>query len=375
MTALEGMASGQAAAGLSVRVLSTQSRRGEATVCAALEAAGVEVHELQGASAGLRRHRELCPALRRLLLDTDAVHIHSMWEQPQHVAARLAVECGVPYIISPHGMLDPWSLGQSKWKKRVYLRLRGLTNLRRAARLHFTTQTERDLAAPFRRPGQDLVEPLGVDVSTLGVPHDPALDLRRRHRLSEGPVLLFFGRLHPKKQPEILIDAFSRLLKQRADGPRPSLVLAGPADPAYEAALRHRVASSGTAHATIFTGPLAGADRVAALRSADLFCLPSQQENFGLAVAESLAAGTPVLISDQVNIWREITEARVGWATSPELDPYSTRLIELCRDPGLLLTTAKRTVAYAGETYDWSQISKRWLEHYSKLPLREAEPA
>lgn len=367
VTALLGMAASQAEAGLGVSVLSTQREAAGETVREELEGAGVRVNLLLGASPRLRQHAELRPQLRSLATEFDVFHVHAVWEQPQHEACRIAAAAGVPYIVSPHGMLDPWSLSQSRFKKALYLALRMRTNLRRAAAIHFTTTTERDLAQRFWRKGQALVEPLGVDLETLTPAHDPALALRARFNLPDGPILLFFGRLHPKKQPELLIDAFARVLDESKLDSRPSLVLVGPADAAYQESLAARARELGVEDATTFAGPLVGADRVAALQSADLFCLPSQQENFGLAVAEAIAAGTPVLISDQVNIFKEIAAAGVGWATPPALDPYAERLCALCKQPDSIAEASHRCVGFARDTYDWSAIAAHWIDHYKRI--------
>lgn len=370
VTALLGMAGSQAQAGVETCVLTTSSDPTHETVQPELESEGVEVQVLQGAWAQFRRHPRLCAALQTQITSADAVHVHALWEEPQHLACRIAQRVGKPFVVSPHGMLDPWSLRQSRWKKRAYLALRTRRHLRHATGLHFTTTTERDLASSFWKKGQPIVEPLGVDLETLQSTPPADLGLRSRLGLSEGPVLLFFGRLHFKKQPEVLIDAFARVLSRLdADGghPRPTLVFVGPAEPEYLKELEARAVSCGVADATVFAGTLTGPDRVAALQSADLFCLPSQQENFGLAVAEAIAAGTPVLISDQVNIFEEIVAGGVGWATAPDVEPFAEELHRLCVSPDAIDAAAARCEAFARQAYDWSVIAERWKAHYYSL--------
>jgi glycosyltransferase involved in cell wall biosynthesis len=130
--------------------------------------------------------------------------------------------------------------------------------------------------------------------------------------------MLFLGRLHVKKGVEMLIDAF------RAVRPPMRLVVAGPPDTAaYGERLRRRAEGL----PVDFVGMLRGEEKWGALAAAEVFALPSHQENFGVAVAEALAAGTPVLVSERVNIWREIVEAGAGWA-EPDDAAGTRRLVE-----------------------------------------------
>ena len=137
-------------------------------------------------------------------------------------------------------------------------------------------------------------------------------------------ILLFLGRLHPKKGCDILIDALSRVV----DPQNPiSLALAGPDQIGWEAELRTQVARLNLESHVVFTGMLQGAMKRGAFASADAFILASHQENFGMSVVEALAGGLPVLISNRVNIWREIDADRAGYVESDNLEG-TVRLIK-----------------------------------------------
>jgi glycosyltransferase involved in cell wall biosynthesis len=133
---------------------------------------------------------------------------------------------------------------------------------------------------------------------------------------------LFLGRLHPKKGCDILLDAFARLSSREST----SLILAGPDQIGWEANLRNQAARLNLTDRVVFTGMLQGNMKQGAFASADAFVLPSHQENFGISVVEALAAGVPVLISNRVNIWREIDADRAGYIESDDLEGTSRLL-------------------------------------------------
>ena len=147
-TALIGMASAQARAGLGVSVLTTWRQGQSPEMGQGLEQAGVKLTQVGPVTGALRRHPDLAKQLDRLVSEADVVHIHSVWEEPQHLAARAAKNQGKPYLITPHGMLDPWSLAQKKWKKRLYMAWRLRRDLNQASALHFTTEAERAAIDP-----------------------------------------------------------------------------------------------------------------------------------------------------------------------------------------------------------------------------------
>ncbi len=367
VTALVGMAGSQADAGLHVTVVATLRNPEDESAAAQLAAHGVQVVVLTPATAALRNHPDINPSLRKHIADADLVHIHGMWEQIQHAAAREATRQNKPYVISPHGMLDPWSLSQSKLKKQLYMAWRARKNLQNAAALHFTTTVERDLTGPLNLKPRAIVEPLGVDLENLTPPCDPALSLRNQFGLHDGPILLFFGRLHHKKRPGLMIEALAALLNDGwpGDQPTPQLAFVGPASEELFAELKALAESTGVTEHVTFTGMLTGEARRAALQTSDLFCLPSQQENFGLAVAEALAAGCPVFISDQVNIHGQISDAGVGWVSPPELEPWTKTLRDILTDPEGLKRRRDAAKPFAVKAYDWSNIARHWADtHY-----------
>jgi glycosyltransferase involved in cell wall biosynthesis len=294
--AVVGLASAQKRAGLDVRVISTHRAGDDLSSADVLREQDIQVHLVGPTSGLLSGHPALASALQDVLAAADIVHIHALWEDIQHHAAVAARQIGIPYIFRPCGMLDPWSLSQSRWKKRLYMAWRLRRDLNGAAALHYTATLERDVAGPLELKPLSLVEPNGVDLSEFeALP--PAGTFRSRYpMIGDRPLVLFLSRLHPKKGIELLLPAFARGAPAGA-----VLVIAGPGEERYTEQLMDRAAALGVKDRVLFTGMLRGRDRVAAFADADLFVLPSYQENFGIAVVESLAAGTPVVISDQVS--------------------------------------------------------------------------
>jgi glycosyltransferase involved in cell wall biosynthesis len=290
------------------------------------------------------------------------VHVEALWEEIQHQGAKIAHRLRVPYVISPHGMLDPWSLSQSRLKKQIYMALRLRRDLNRASALHFTTSIERDLTTPLKLKPPAIVEPNGVDLREFdALPARGAF--RARHpQIGERPMVLFLSRVHPKKGLDLLVPAFAA-----AAPPSAVLVIAGPDSDGYAEQVRASAERAGIGERIIFTGMLRGRDRLEPMVDADLFVLPSYQENFGIVVAEALACGCPVIISDQVNIHPEISAAGVGAVVPTKVEPLADAIKRWMSDDSLRRAAAAKAPAFVRERYDWNQIAQRWIGHYEKL--------
>jgi len=361
-TALIALARAQRRAGLEIDVLSTFTTPSEAAA-EELRRAGIGVMLIGPTAPPLYRHPQIELSLREQMPKADIVHIHALWEEVQHRAARVARELRKPYVMTPHGMLDPWSLGQSRWKKRIYLALRLRSDLNHATAIHYTSEIERDLAAPLKLKPGTIVEPNGVDLAEF---HELPTrgGFRAKHALLAGerPIVLFLGRVHPKKGLNLLVSAFAQAAPTNA-----VLVIVGPDADGYGNEVRALAKQHGVADRLLFTGMLRGRDRIEAFVDADLFALPSYQENFGIAVVEALASECPVLISDQVNIHREITAGGVGAVVPTEVEPLARELGRWMTDENLRRQAGARGPAFVRERYDWNRIAEHWTRHYASL--------
>jgi glycosyltransferase involved in cell wall biosynthesis len=359
--ALRGLVTAQAANGLNVRVLATFAHGDDLGFAAALQARGVTVRLVGPCRGRLGRHPDLSAAAAEAVAAADVVHIHALWEEVQHQAARTARLTEKPYLIRPCGMLDPWSLRQSRLKKSLYLFWRLRRHLNAAEALHFTSDAEHTGTVSLRLRPRAIVEPNGIDVSEYA--DLPARGtFRQRWALPKArTVLLFLGRLHPKKGLDLLLPAFARIEGDSL------LVVAGPSEPGYQRGLKAEAARLGIADRVLFTGMLLGEDKLAAYVDADLFVLPSYQENFGMAVAEALAAGLPVVISDQVNIHAEVAAAGAGGVVPTDTTALAVELARWTGDPERLCRAGAKAREFARARYDWTAIARRWVGHYERL--------
>lgn len=327
-----------------------------------LRGAGVEVHLFGPAIGPTKWVRGLGRSLRPLVEKADVVHVHALWEEIQHHAAVEARRAGVRTVITPHGMLDPWSLSQGRWKKTLHMSLRLRGHLNRAAALHVTAAQEYEQVRPLRLTVPPLVESLGVDLSEFDPLPAKGFLRERFPEIGGRGIVLFLGRVHPKKGLDLLIPAFAR-----AETGGAVLVVAGPAEEAYERELRGLVARHGLEGRVFFTGMLHGTERVRAYVDADLFVLPSHQENFGVSVAEALAAGVPVIVSDKVNICGLIEGAGIGQVVALDVADIARALSRWMGDADLRASASGKARAFARMHFDWAQIGGRWPGHYQRL--------
>ncbi|MGO4325706.1 glycosyltransferase [Cupriavidus sp. 2TAF22] len=287
---------------------------GDAPDAACVRDSELDVIALGPSSLKYGFSRRMLQWLRAHAEGYDAVIVEGLW-QFHALAVCLALRGKqVPYFVFTHGMLDPWFREHyplKHLKKSVYWLLGDYWVLRGARGVLFTCSEER-----LRAHGAFWPYRCREVVATYGTAQPPqqAAPLREAFfctfPATRGKrIVLFLGRIHEKKGCDLLVDAFAGVAAQDA---ALHLVLAGPYDAAMRTALEQRLAGYGLSARTCWTGMLKGDLKWGAFHAAELFCLPSHQENFGVAVAEALGCGVPVLISDKVNIWREIVEDGAG---------------------------------------------------------------
>jgi glycosyltransferase involved in cell wall biosynthesis len=292
-----------------------------------IEDVDLTVHALGSGRMSYRYSRALLPWLRQHGGDYDRVIVNGMWQYLSFAAWRRYAGSSVPYYVFPHGMLDPWfkeTFPLKHLKKWLYWPWAEYRVLRDAAAVIFTSEEERSQARKsfWLYRAREKVSPLGVEAPPIS-PNAKSGFLSRYPQLQNTRNFLFLGRLHPKKGCDILLDAFARIGSNHPI----SLILAGPDQIGWEKDLRRQVARLNLTDRVVFTGMLQGATKQGALASADAFVLPSHQENFGISVVEALAARVPVLISNRVNIWREIDADGAGYVESDDL-AGTTRLLQ-----------------------------------------------
>jgi glycosyltransferase involved in cell wall biosynthesis len=256
----------------------------------------------------------LVPWLKQNADKYDIIVINGLWNYLSLGAWRGLRKSKVPYFVYTHGMLDPWFKQKYPLKhaaKQLFWFFSEGQLLRHAKAVLFTSEEERRLARNAFYPYKVASEVV-VGYGTADPPADDGTAKRAFYAqfplLLEKPFILFLGRLHPKKGCDILIKAFHRV----QDRFPYDLVFAGPDQVGWKEELASLAKDLNLSDRIHWTGMLAGDQKWGALRSCEAFILPSHQENFGVAVAEALACGKEVLITNKVNIWREVEQSGVG---------------------------------------------------------------
>jgi glycosyltransferase involved in cell wall biosynthesis len=302
-----------------------------------------------GVSPGMRRWLEAAASSGQ----TDVIHNHGLWMMPNVYpgwVCRENSDCGL--VVSPRGTLSAWALHLNAIRKRIFWALIQGPALRNVACFHATAPSEYESirAMGFTQPV--CIVPNGIDVPLL---NRPPLEGRRR--------LLFLGRIHPIKGIDVLLKAWAAVEGRFADW---ELHLAGPDSAGYLAELRTLAATLGVRR-VVFRGPLYGADKLEAYREASLFVLPTHSENFGMSVAEALAAGTPAIVTKGAP-WPGLTSEGAGWWIDHGVDSLAATL-----ETALVLPEARLAeMGIAGRTwmlrdYSWQRIGTQTLATYHWL--------
>lgn len=319
----------------------------------------------------LLRYRASLAFLRwitRHVCDYDLIHVHGVLNLPCLAAERAAVSQGVPLVVRPLGILNRWGMERRKpLLKTLWFRFLEKPLLDQAAAMHFTSQEEHEDVSRLGITAPARVLPLGMDMTPFeNLPS--GADFRRSLGISSSEkLLLFLSRIHPKKGLELLFDAFSRLRRQRQDV---RLVVAGDGEPDYLAKLHSLAVTLDIDGSVHWTGFLDASQRMKALAAADLFCLPSSSENFGIALLEAMAAGIPCVSSPEVALAREpVTQGAVEVV---QRDPalWYGAMDALLSQPQRARALADRAIQVCREHYSTEKLGTNLVQLYSGLLKR-----
>ena len=288
-----------------------------------VKSASIRVHAIGHSNIGGYGYTaKLKPWLQVHAHEYDAIIINGIWQYHSFGAWRALKKLGIPYYIFTHGMLDPWfkkAYPLKHLKKWLYWPWAEYRVLRDAEAVLFTCEEEKRLAPQsfWLYKANGIVVNYGTKQSPAGKEHFQNLFLAKYPKLSGKRIFLFLSRIHEKKGCDLLIEAFAKVCEE---DPLLHLVMAGPGSQALLKKLKTLAEQLGIAERITWTGMVQGDDKWAAYYASEAFVLPSHQENFGIVVAEALACGLPVLISDKVNIWREIEADGAGVINTDTVD-------------------------------------------------------
>lgn len=307
---------------------------------------------------------DMLPALRAAA--GEVVHLHGLWMYPSLAVWRLLKQSKPPLLISPHGMLDPWAVRQSAWKKRIVRALFEDANLRGAACLHALNGSE---AGSLRAFG--LTTPIAIIPNGVALP----AHANSKHRGdTERRMMLHLGRLHPKKGLLELVQAWSLLKRDAPDVTKKwRLVLAGWDDGGHEAAVRSAIAERGLDDDIELLGPVYGAAKEALLERASAFVLASHSEGLPMAVLEAWAHGLPVFMTAACNLADGFAEGAAIEITPQPQGLAKTLAARLASDalPGM----GERGRTLVRDRYSWSSIAAAYADVYRWLAGRSERPA
>jgi glycosyltransferase involved in cell wall biosynthesis len=352
VTAVMGLAEAQAAMGHEVCVASS-----DYGADSAFFPRGVEFKLFPCRYDSWRWTPELGRYLASAVKNYDVVTIESLWQYPTFIAGRACRAANVPYVLSPNGMLDSWSLSQKAWKKRPYMALIERPTLKGARAIHLTSEGELNNSHLERWRTPKVVIPLGLPKSKyINLPERDAF-IRRYPDLNGKRGVLFLGRLHYKKQPDVAISAFHRACSEMPDA---CLVLAGTGEDAYVNHLRELVKRLGIQEQVLFTGLLQGDAVKEAYRAASLFVLPSWQENFGLSMVEAMAAECPIIVSDHVDLASDIKKANAGLVVPPKAEETAEAITLLLGNEELRREMGSRGRQMVLEKFTWERCAREF---------------
>lgn len=305
-----------------------------------------------GVGKGFCRHLAALTSANR---SQSLVHDHAVWLSTNHAVATYCRDAGIKRIVSPRGMLGAWALNHGRWKKKLAWRMYQHRDLLSADAFHATSQQEADEIRALGLTQPIAVVPNGVTFPELTTEPGEASPDRTR-------IMLFLSRIHPKKGLLTLLEAW------KAASPKGwQLVLAGPDENGHQKEVEQLATSLGIGSQVSFPGSLNDVQKWDWYRKADVFVLPSYSENFGIVVAEALAAGLPV-IATHGTPWQELNTRKAGWYVSHNLTALADALqFAISLDDDGRRATGKRGKDWARAAFGWSGIAERMAVFYQSL--------
>jgi glycosyltransferase involved in cell wall biosynthesis len=308
--------------------------------------------------------RELTIWLWQNIRNYDLLHIHAIFSYSSTIAMAIARLQKVPYIVRPLGQLCTWSLQQSARKKQLYLRIIEKSNLNHSQSIHFTSEAEEQEASLLNLSSPNFILPHGLSIPPI-IPN-AYQRLRQHFNLpADEPIILFLSRLHPKKGLDYLIPALGKLSHYRF-----TFILAGSGDPDYENEIKSLLVSEGIQNRTHLTGFIKGEIKDLLMQGADLFALTSYSENFGISVLESLAAGTPVIITPGVALSDIVDQQQIGSVAELDVNEISAAIQHFLDNPQEAKKMGDCARQFILDNYTWDKIALKMVSVYEDIIFR-----
>lgn len=299
----------------------------------------------------------------------DILDNHYLFSYSSSCAAAIARWFNVPYTVRTMGQLSPWALAQSQRKKEIYAALLERKNLNKAAAVHCTSCGEVEDVRKFGITTPTITLPLGVNLPDI-IPNAKKKLCYEYNLNSDLPILLFLSRLHYKKRLELLLQSLQQLKEQQSF----YLLIAGTGETAYINQIKQQIRELNLEANCQFIGFITGETKDLVLQGSDLFVLPSYAENFAIAVAEALAAGTPVVITPEIQIAPNITAAQAGLVVEGTAEAFQDAIAQLLQSPELRSQYGQNGRKLVQERFVWDAIAQQLIPIYQSIIYRQPLP-
>jgi len=309
---------------------------------------------------------ELTHALKRNLNSVDIVYLPAVWNYPTTVAVYYCRKYRKPYIVALKGVLYPYTKNKNAWKKWPYYKLFAEKNIKNATAIHYTSEDEaiRCHSLFLGLKNQAIIIPNGIELSEFN--NLPARDnLRKRYPiLKDKKIILFLGRINWIKGLDILVKAYSRLVKERDDV---HLLIVGSDEKGYGEKVRSWLKNEGVLERVTFAGMLSGREKLEAFAGSDVFVLPSYSENFGMAVVEAMSCNLPVIISDKVGIYEEVEKAKAGFIIHTDENELYSAMVKILDNKQESLEMGRRGRKLVEEHFASEKVADKMIKVFEGI--------
>ena len=292
----------------------------------------------------------------------DVVHTHTLFSPLISLTHALCRLNQVPYVMTPHGMLDPWALSYKAWKKRFYYNRieQPLLNHAKAIQTLSASETEQVTKLGY---SQTTLIPNGIHKNEFESLPDPELFYKQFPHLRNKKLILFLGRIDPKKGLDLLAPAFSRV---RQSFPEAHLIVAGPDSIDFMPTAKSYFKEANCLDSVTFTGMISGTSKYAALAAADIYVSPSYSEGFSMSVLEGMATGLPCVITENCN-FPEAKAANAAFVVSTNAEAIAEGLLKCFKNPDYTKQVGKTARDFIFQNYTWDNIAQKLSNVYTTL--------
>ncbi|MCK4533519.1 glycosyltransferase [bacterium] len=308
----------------------------------------------------------LAKALMEEVFNFDLIHIHEIWHYPHFAAFKAAKFSKKKFIVTMHGGVNSLPLCQKAFRKKIYSFFIQKKILKEASVIQAVSENEIKEIYRFVRNENIFHLPNGVNLKTFeNIPSKNTIE-KSYPQLKNKKVILFLGRVYPKKGLDLLAKAFGVVLKKRNDV---QLIIAGPNNNVHKKEIVKILKHEQALENSIFTGMLTGNNKLAVLSRADIFVLPSSFEGFSISVLEAMASKLPIVITSRCN-FPEIEEVKAGVVIEPDVTQLVNSLVRLLDNLQLCKEMGKNGQQLISEKFTWDRIADRMIELYQDTLLR-----